>query len=247
MFFELKPGEIKTPIAFREGGIRYEVSHIFRPPLLADWLAYENHLNRSVEQLGGNIRFLADEAAAAEAVWDRLSLRTEGYVVGSGEMSDCEGWKEKVPLSHKRAGISGLTQVFLAAPKKAAEECYRFNPDQLEVCLAAARGGEIYEELTHVLRRPTAAQDKQFSRQSAEALWVRGSKTSKSLLPSKLRACVEFYDALIVEVRGYVISGQPCTREQAVQFMDSLHKQTVLNGLFTPDLTGPADEEEEAA
>ena len=272
--FELKPPEIPIPIAFREGGRKFRVTHLFRPPQFADWLEYELKLNRSVETVGAQTRFDQQKADAAEALWDRIALRVEGYLVNSNPQiaqmpqmenatSDSEflesvqsaksvdlpvafpdDWQSKVPLLHKMAAVQLLAQVFPADTEET--EAYHFNPDQVEVSLIAARGGHTFPDLVHILRRPTVRQQKEFSRIVSTALYVRGSRTEKSLLPSRLREMTRFYDDLVVAVRGYSVHGKHATHDDAIHAMDALHKQTAIAALFNFEEPDDAEEANEA-
>jgi hypothetical protein len=285
-YFELCPAEIPTPLTFREGGRKHRVLHVFRPPTFVDWLEYERLLNSSVETTGGYTRFEQARAEAAEAIWNRISLRVEGYMVRpsaadfipracsepvEGSESD-EGsapvqlpdafpdshegprgtWREKVPLLHKMAAVTLLAQVM--ASDAGDVEAYSFDPDQIQVFLDAARGGRKYEGLIHVLRRPTVRQQKEFSRVVSSALYVRGSRTEKSMLPSRLKEMVKFYDELIVEAKGYCLGGHPeraervegsaLSREDAIRHMDAMHKKTAVSALFSFEDSGPDSENE---
>jgi len=267
--FELKPAEIPTPISFREGGRKFRVLHVFRPPAFDDWLEYEQKLQRSVEIVGDATKFDRREAEAAEAVWERIIFRVEGYRLrpsafcplpsiaqaeeGSRQKAEgsvdlmvgCpDGWRDKVDVLHKIAAVRLLAQVYPEEPAEPepgeagdegsdAGKEYCFDPDRVEVRLLAARGGVECDGLVHVLRRPTAREQKEFSRVASSALYVRGSRTEKSLLPSRLREFVRFYDSLIQEVRGYTAQGLPATRDDAVHHMDALHKQTAVSALFS--------------
>jgi hypothetical protein len=273
--------EIPTPISFREGGRKFRVLHVFRPPAFDDWLEYEQKLQRSVEIVGDATKFDRREAEAAEAVWERIILRVEGYLVtnssslgavlasgGAGIPAGAAGqagmpappsgaqqaaplqaafldcWREKVDVLHKIAAVRLLAQVYPQEfpepePGEAGDDGldaakqYCFDPDRVEVRLLAARGGVECDGLVHVLRRPTAREQKEFSRVASSALYVRGSRAEKSLLPSRLREFVRFYDSLIQEVRGYTAQGLPATRDDAVHHMDALHKQTAASALFS--------------
>ncbi len=155
-----------------------------------------------------------------------------------------EEWREKVDVLHKIAAVRLLAQVYpeeLPEPEPGeagdegldAAKQYCFDPDRVEVRLVAARGGAECDGLVHVLRRPTAREQKEFSRVASSALYVRGSRAEKSLLPSRLREFVRFYDSLIQEVRGYTAQGLSATRDDAVHHMDALHKQTAVSALFS--------------
>ncbi len=261
--FDLRPAEIPTPLTFSEGGRKFRVTHIFRAPEFADWLEYEQKLQRSAEIVGGATRFDRREAEAAEALWDRIALRIERYKIPNPQIAQItqneeesaasaksvdlllgfpDGWREKVDVFHKAASVRLLAQVYVAEPEaaEAAEAEYLFDPDRVEVRLVAGRGGQEYDGLVHILRRPTARQQKEFSRTVSSALYVRGSRTEKSLLPSRLREMVQFYDELILELRGYVVNGAPAAREDAVKWMDALHKQTAVSALFSFDESAPS-------
>ena len=275
--FELNPAEIPTPIAFREGGRKHRVVHVFRPPLFADWLEYERLLNSSVEITGGYTRFDQARAEASEALWDRVILRVEGYLVGNrlqvtgNSQTEAAGtapavtcnlspvtslelpsafpddWKSKVPLLHKMAAVTLLAQVMTCDANHV--EAYSFDPDQTEVFLDAARGGRKYEGLIHVLSRPSVRQQKEFSRVLSSALYVRGSRTEKSLLPSRLKEMVKFYDELILQAKGYCVGpGEPgahaVPREEAVKYMDAMHKKASISALFSMEDSGPGSENE---
>ena len=264
--FPLQPDEIAAPVTFREGGRKHRVVHVFRPPQFADWMEYELKLNRSVELAGGHTRFDQERAEAAEALWSRTAVRVEGYLVSNaftgsnGEESalsplpeafpDC--WREKVPLLHKMAAVQLLAQVFPADEEEI--EPYAFDPDHIQVHLVAARNGREYSGLVHKFRRPSARQQKKFSRVVSTALYVRGSHTEKSILPSRLREFVKFYDDLIVQAEGYCLSSaslgfspssekateaeetdqaHELTAEDCRRYMDAMHKQTAIAALVS--------------
>jgi hypothetical protein len=240
--FELTPSKIECPIVFREGGRKFSVVHTVRTPTFEDWSEYETRLNRAVEIEGGNTVFTRERAEAAEAVWDRVIISVHGYRVGEHDEQLAEafpsGWREKVPLFHKMAAIELLAQVFSAEPGGEEDDeaaGYRFDPDHITIHLAAGRDGVEHPDLVHVLKRPTARQQKDFSRVLSSAVYVRGSRTEKSLLPSRLREAVRFYDELIESVRGYAVSGAPPTREETVRAMDALHKQAAVQSLFATE------------
>lgn len=283
--FDLKPAEIPTPITFREGGRKFRVTHVFRPPEFADWMEYEKTLNSSVELAGLYTRFDQARAEASEALWDRCILRVEGYLIPQRTQggSTAEGaerkvgnllvktekslassassaveivsafpddWETKVPLTHKVAAVMLLAQVSVDESESIEEYC--FDPDVTEVRLIAARGGRESSGLVHTLRRPTVRQQKEFSRVVSTALYVRGSRTQKSLVPSRLREMCRLYDELIVEARGYcpgsaefgLSNSAALSREDAIRYMDALHKKVAVSALFSLEESEPPDQEE---
>ncbi len=83
---ELAPAEIAIPLQVAHGGRRYRVRHLLRPPMPADWFAYEAALAMAVEELppangsdepGYRLQVRASDAALT--LWERLAARVEGY------------------------------------------------------------------------------------------------------------------------------------------------------------------------
>jgi len=234
--FELQPQEILVPVVFREGGRKYRVEHYFRAPRLENWIDYEAALNTRVEESGTEARMDSRTLEAADLLWSTLALRVSGY----GEPTD--SWRtllgeEKVPLMHKAAAIRGLGQVSVAEPEIIdLIEPYDFDPDFVTIEIQAARDGVIHTRLLHRLRRPSPQQLKDFSRISSSAIWLRGSRTPTTLLPSRLKALVGLYDALIESVEGYS-GNQPWST-----CMDAMHKKVVIQALFAPEEETPCSE-----
>lgn len=237
MPFELRPAEISETVRFRDAGRDVAVKHVFRFPKLADWWAFEQALQKSTEvvteQAAQAVKFDRREADAAEALWDALILRTEGYRLRDGS----ETPPASVPLLHKIAASRLLAQVFVDDPSAAEGDeppPYVFDPVSVDVRLIAQRSGTIHEGLTHTLRRPTAAEQKEYSRKTSGALFVAGSRTQKSLIPARLKDLVAMYDRLVIAVVGYAIDGHPVTVDDAKEYMDALHKQAAIQELFAP-------------
>ena len=201
--------------------------HIFRLPTAADWIAYDQALNRSAEDAGAYRKFSAETEDASATLWDSAVIRVSGY---GDDFCERAEWRGKIPLSHKHGAVRGLAQVFTAEPPDDAP--YRFDPEEARVYLDAGRNGKISDGLLHILQRPSTRQQKEYSRLGGSALFVRGSRTAKTILPSRLRELIRLYDQLILSVEGYTVNGAEPSREQVIQHMDALHKQTVINELF---------------
>jgi len=220
--YELKPDEIVQPV-IAAGGLR--LTHYLRPPSQADWEAYEAELHVSVDRPPEGIALHSEELAAANALWQRIVLRVEGY-------EPLDDWRERVPLPHRRAAVRPLTQVYSIEPEASGEQAYRLAADRIEVELVA---GPNYTGLRHIFRPATALEAVEFERVRSAAIWARESP-GRTVYPAKLAGYVKLYDALILKVEGYTIAGEPCTgREQAVQDMDAMHKQAAVRALFGRD------------
>jgi hypothetical protein len=215
--YELKPDAIEQPLIAGQA----RVKHFLRPPSQADWEIYDVALKVALERSEEGTALLHEEMAAADVLWRRIILRVEGYEA-------CEDWRDKIPLSHRRAAILPLTQVVSAAEREGDPDApFQLAVDRIEVELLAAPD---YEGLAHVFRFPNPQDEMEFDRIRSAAVWVRG--TTRSAFPAKLAAYVKLYDRLIIEVRNYTLNGEIPSREQAVQLMDAMHKQIALIGLF---------------
>ena len=236
--FELAAEEIQVCLRLRGPAGRHELRHILRPPRWEDWRDYERSLRSTVETVENDgqeaMRFDSRAMEAAAELYDRLFRSAEGY---HGNQNGCVT-AEMIPLPHKEMVVRGLGDVAPAteeetAGEPGAESLFSLDADTVEVALQATRSGKKFRNLAHVFRAPTAADHVEYSRISAQALYVRGSKTLKSILPPRLPGLVALYDRLIQQVRGYGVAGQPLGERAAiVQHMDPLHKKAAVQTLF---------------
>ena len=236
--FELAPEQIEVCLRLSRNGKRYQLFHFLRPPGFEDWRDYERNLRGCIESLESDgeeaLRFEARTMEAAAALYDGIVRRTEGYRAGeAGSVVP----PEKIPLGHKEMVVRGLAAVAPAAdlPSDSGlpEAVFSLDSDTVEVLLEASRDGRKHHNLVHVFRPPTAAETIEFSRVVSQALYVRGSKTLKSILPSRLPGLVALYDKLIVQARGYTLAGSPLTdRAAIVKRMDPLHKKVAVQVLL---------------
>lgn len=232
--FPLNLEEIRCVIKISE---RVKVTHVVKPPKLDDWLAFEAALQISREVQDGMIRVDDRSPEAAEALWNRVALRVESYRVNGVDMMTIEGdWKKLVPVPHKALAAGLLAQVFVGDDDAAAtdnvEEAdldlpFDFNPESVTVQLVAGRNGVEFRALAHAFRRPESKHFVRFSRATARAMFVRGSKTSRSLQVSDLKSICALYDELVISTSGYSDNGDK-------RLMDAMHKKAATMALFAP-------------
>ena len=236
--YELAAEEIEVCLRVKGVGGRYELTHRLRPPTLEDWRAYERDLRSTVEVAENEpdaLRFHSATLEAAAALYDRLYRGASGYRVAeaSGVLR-----AEQIPVHHKEMVVRGLTNVGPASPGEDGEESsepelFALDAGRVEVALESSRNGASYPRLIHAFRAPAAADRLEYSRVTSQALYVRGSQTLKTILPSRLPGLVALYDRLIEEVRGYGAAGAPLAdRAAIVRQMDPLHKKVAVQVLF---------------
>ena len=258
--FELAPEEIEVCLRLRGPAGRHELVHCLRPPTFEDWREYKRNLRSTVESVESGeageeaLRFESSALEAAAMLYDRLFRRARGYqsdasaglpsaALGTGGTGDAANSvsAERIPLHHKELVVRGLSEVAPAA-SGAAEEApgedweavpFLLDAEAIEVTLEATRAGAKHAHLVHVFRPPSASARVEHSRIHSQALYVRGSQTLKSLLPSRLPGLVALYDKLILEARGYAVAGKPLTdRAAIVRHMDPLHKKVAVQMVF---------------
>jgi hypothetical protein len=242
--FELAPEEMEVRLKLRGPAGRHELVHYLRPPLYEDWREYERNLRSTVERVEGGetgseeaLRFESNALEAAAALYDRIFRRALGY-----RDSEAGITAERIPMHHKELVVRGLSDVTLAGQDTGGGEAsgddweavpFSLDAETVEVRLEATQTNARHADLVHVFRPPSAAERVEHSRIVSQALYVRGSQTLKSLLPSRLPGLVALYDKLIVEARGYAVAGRPLAdRASVVRHMDPLHKKVALQALF---------------
>ncbi len=255
---ELAPEELIVPLKVSFGNAVYRVRHRLRPPAAEDWYAYDAALALAVEEVplrengdasprepGYKLEVQSTEAAAL--LWERLARGIEGYSFAADA-----AWRELVPLAHKEAAVRALTLVApsnhepeiqkiapsSAAPLSRAESRdasggFPLEAEQIPVVLEAVVAGRAYPRLLHIFRPPSADDERLYRRLLAETLLVRGSRSARTLIPSRLRALCRFYDRLIVAAKGYCVHGQPpASSLQLQEHMDAWHKRVAVQTLF---------------
>jgi len=239
--FELNPSQIRIRLKVWQAGREHVVTHLLRRPLAADWIAYDAALATEIEHRREETELKLAGTEAADKLWDALVLATEGYRFGpeplgtDGPEAEGSGWRDFVPIGHKRATVLQLQQVEMA--ESAAEEAaqgFLLDPNQDVVVLKAQRGMS-YPRLVHRFHPPSKEQRMRFHKLRSDSLTVRGMKGGggKTLLPSRMKFFLELYDQLITGVEGYSNEGQAISSaEQAREFMDAWHKRAAVQVLF---------------
>ena len=244
--FELAPEEIEVCLRLKGPGGLHQLLHYLRPPTFEDWREYERNLRSTVESVECDgeetLRFDSCALEAAATLYDRLFRRAHGYQAGDGGSTSLPTGSngvsaERIPLHHKELVTRALSEVAPASPEASGDSWeaipFSLDAETVEVRLEATRAGAKHLNLVHVFRPPAASDRVEHSRIHAQALYVRGSQTLKSLLPSRLPGLAALYDKLILEARGYAVAGRPLAdRAALVRHMDPLHKKVAVQALF---------------
>ena len=231
--YELKPPAIERVVRFWEAGREYAVKHFLRPPTQAEWISYDAALGASVSATEQGIAFEDNRFAAMVALWDKIALRVEGYELSDGP------FQGQVSAFHKIAAIEPLLRVWVTVPE-GPEVGAVYRPGKISMALRCA---DHDFPLTHTLKRPSMPQEIALKRLQSVAMLdpvPLPSGERRTIVPSKLAEHCRIWDELVESVEGYVLDGQPLSREQAIAAMDAIHKQTALAGLFVQSLPAPS-------
>ena len=234
-----------------EASYKLELRSVEAAALLWDRLALgvEGYSLPTAESFEEVPQACARGASAPEAHQPRAGT-SGGHPPGAGVGSLAQqSWASRVPLAHKEAAVRALTLVapanypggnispspVLALHGVAGTPAAGFplQAERVAVILEAIVAGFAYPRLIHSFRLPSADDERVYRRLLAETLIVRGSRATRTLIPSRLPALCRLYDRLILSVAGYTLHGQPITDRQAlVANMDAWHKRTAVQTLF---------------
>jgi hypothetical protein len=237
--FELAPDKLEICLRLNNASGRFELTHFLSSPILEDWRTYERNLKSTVEapeQSPDALQFESASMEAAVALYDSLFLGANGYCLPRENGGVTCG---QIPAHHKEMVVRSLGDVAPEQPHQDEDDggpdvaLFSLEPDHIRVTLRAHALGKGYQGLVHIFTPPSAADRIQYSRIISQALYIRGSRTLKTLLPVRLPGLVKLYDQLISEVRGYCVYEQPIAdRAAIIKFMDPLHKKTAVQELF---------------
>ncbi len=137
---ELAPPELTIPLKVTHAGRTYRVTHHLRPPVPADWFAYEAALQMAVEELPPDphsdeprFRLLMRSSDAALELWDRLALAVTGYSL--------PGAQQAPPGSTQQAAAPAKGGSAQNAPASSGEEAAAADSSSASSVHAPQRSG----------------------------------------------------------------------------------------------------------
>jgi hypothetical protein len=228
-------------IVFHHGGQAYR--HVFRR--ITAHLAAQYFNLVALESEGAKIR--VDMATAHLWLYQAAIMRAEGYQVrGGGRLEELSDWKRRIPRGHRLSAVDLLTKITEHEP----EGPIVLEPETETVLLDAhwSEGDPgrlpLYCGLVHRFRIITDEHERRFNRAVSESIVVGGSRTGRTIHPSRQRMLLRLYDELIESVEGYSVGGSPLAGAEAIRReMDPFHKAAAMNLIFS---ARPAAQEDEA-
>ena len=148
----------------------------------------------------------------------------------------------KVPLSHRLAVANVLT-----SPYVPEQDMEGFGQVPLIAIWSADEDGMMrrHKNLVHIFEEPTAEQNRRYRRDDSRAQVIGGSRKGETIYHGAQRTLAALYDELIVEVKGYTVSGEQLAGRDAIaRFMDTYHKVAAVAQLFTAGAIEMGEEDE---
>ena len=222
---------------------KHNYTFTLAPIAAAQWLKYFDAVVSTSEQDGANLVRTFDNSKARLDLVDSALISVFGYA-GSTPIEQLADWKSLLPLSHRIA----VANVLLNVKATEGDDSQAITLGLETVCLQALwssddAGGMPQHNLVHQFKTPTWEHQRRFQRAAARPRIVGGSRSGKTVWLGAQRELVDIYDELIEEVGGYEFNGVNLTGAsiEVVRYMDTYHKVTAAEQLFTPAQVGDGE------
>jgi hypothetical protein len=252
--YDLSVKECMYKVTETRGNRKITVKHFFRLPTLQDWADYF----KGVSELGlsrGRESFEVSDSLQAKnlGLWERLSLRVEGYVIDGVELMEKGNWKELVPLPHKLQAVSGFMTTWRKEDDIEEDVVLDLGSDDIEVRLIVLQNVKDEEtqedvmtqhELLFHFTTPDTADYKLMSKLQSKMRLTRTRERNVSSIsiPTDITPYAKLFDKLVVSVDGYLYNGvNVMEQDNWRDLIDAFHKREAIGDLFTSEF---AEDEE---
>jgi hypothetical protein len=230
--------ELKAPrsIVIEDRGKQYTlaVARITRK----QWLRYFEGILSTTENQGGKRVDSYDSSAARLELLESALAGAEGYALPDGKQSvtEIEGWKALLPLSHRLGAANALLGVSQSDPSEDEAIALGQESVYLDAVWSAGEDGIMrkFHGLRHNFKTPAAEQQRRLSRDGSRSRIIGGSRNGKTQWLGAQATLADLYDELITSVEGYTVDGQAPDRDALIENMDTYHKVAAVDVLFAP-------------
>ncbi len=227
--FNARPGA-ETP---------HVVAHRLRKPTLQELLEREQGVSLEIHEVSNREdTIVSDDEGANCRLWDKLILEARGYRGMDGWTPVTDEMKAAMRAGHKTTAIRGM---YAGTASVANDEDGGVSLGGDDWTIRQAIGADTENpqfEILHILREPTEGERSKFKRAASSAHIVRGAKKSRTKIVTSLRAFVELYDALVIDITGGTVNGQYLSHDNRAQFLAAVDPtwkrlivQTLLNAI----------------
>ena len=193
------------------------------------WLKYFASIESTSTVKGGETTSTFDSTGAKLDLLTAALTGATGYTSESDPITSHEGWREQLPIAHRRAAAELLVAV-QAVPNTHDAFELGFETVTLQATWTEdGKGGmQSFAGLKHVFSSPTAEHQKRYSRAMSRSV-VTGGRNGTTRWLGAQDVLIEIYDELIVRTEGYEGSAV-----DVVSGMDCYHKVAAATALFAP-------------
>jgi hypothetical protein len=204
---------------------------------LAEWIKSAVYQSTEVNKRENESRY--DDTAANVKLFNKIALAVRGeWQSASDFRALTDEQKERVKVDHKVAAVRGLYS-------STCEIDYGTEEQELELMIFGGQQWTVKQQISgdkytivHTLREPTEAERVKFIRVRANTTYLTGARKQQHTTRTNLKAYVELYDAVIVDVQGGTVGGYEMNDSRAVerakfiQQIDPVFKQLVIQKLM---------------
>ena len=188
----------------KDRSFTYHLRHV----TIADWLKYFASIVNQVATHDGEREELFDSDTAALELVESVLTSVDGY----GDLSARKGWRQAIPLSHRRAIGLALRSVGAAKEQDDSPELCDLVTVRLDATWPTAEKTVAYSGLVHRFRQPSIQDFKRFRSETSRTK-VRGdARDGLTIYPSAQPVAMKIYDESIESVDGYSLHGESADR-----------------------------------
>lgn len=215
------------------------VAHRLRKPTLQELLEREQAVSLEIHEVSNREdTIVSDDEGANCRLWDKLILEVQGYRGMADWTPVNDEMKAQMRAGHKTTAIRGMYAGTATVANDDGDGVSLGGDDwTIKQAIGSDTENPQYEVL-HILREPTEGERGKFKRAASSAHIVRGAKKSRTKIVTSLKAFVELYDALIIDIVGGTVNGQYLSHDNRSQFLAAVDPtwkrlvvQTLLNAI----------------
>lgn len=209
------------------------LTHVLRRPTLNELSERDQQSVYETEEVSADQDTITlDDERANANLWNKIAVSVGGYKT-QGHRADetitvTPDIAEKIPSAHKATAIRGMYS-FTAVIEASEDDGFDLDGENFVVAQTMGDADAPVYVIRHTLRQPTEGERQDYKKKASRTLYSRGTKRTRARIVTNLKASVELYDKLFVEVGGVEYTGA-----QPVQTMiDPAWKRQVVSTLMS--------------
>ena len=209
------------------------LTHVLRRPTFSELSERDQQSVYETEEVSADQDTITlDDERANANLWNKIAVSVSGYKT-QGHRADetitvTPDIAEKIPAAHKATAIRGMYS-FTASVEAAEDDGFDLDGENFTIAQTMGDADAPVYVIRHTLRQPTEGERQDYKKKASRTLYSRGTKRTRARIVINLKASVELYDKLFVEVDGVEYTGA-----QAIQTaIDPAWKRQVVSTLMS--------------